>query len=98
MMRILGMILAMALAATPAGAGELTGTLKKVKDANRIVLGVRDGGPPFSYIDNNQQYVGYTIDICGKVVDAIKKEIDAPNLQVEMNPVTSSTRIPLMTN
>ncbi|ACL61541.1 amino acid ABC transporter substrate-binding protein [Methylobacterium nodulans] len=101
-MRIFGMILAMALAmpvaAAPTGAGELTGTLKKIKDSNRIVLGVRDGGPPFSYIDNDQKYVGYTIDICDKIIDAIKKEINAPTLQVEMNPVTSSTRIPLMTN
>jgi glutamate/aspartate transport system substrate-binding protein len=98
MRRLLTLLCAAVLAVGPAAADELTGTLKKVKDANRIVLGVRDGGPPFSYIDNNQKYVGYAIDICSKVVEAVKKEIDAPNLQVDMLPVISSTRIPLMTN
>lgn len=98
MRKRLGVTLAVALLAGSASAGELTGTLKKVKDANKIVLGVRDGGPPFSYIDNDQKYVGYAIDICGKIVDAVKKELEAPDLRVEMIPITSSTRIPLMTN
>jgi len=97
-MRVFGLFMAIAVAVTPAHAAELTGTLKKIKDANKIVLGVRDSGPPFSYIDNNQRYIGYSLDICSHVVDAIKKEIDAPNLRVEMIPVVSSTRIPLVTN
>ena len=97
-MRLLTIILAAVLSAGLASAAELTGTLKKVKDGNKIVLGVRDSGPPFSYLGNDQKVVGYTIDICNKIVEALKKELDAPNLQVEMIPVTSSTRIPLMTN
>ena len=98
MRRLLGIVMAAALSMGAASAGELTGTLQKIKASNTIVLGVRDGGPPFSYIDNDQKYVGYTIDICGKIVDAVRKELDAPNLRVEMLPITSSTRIPLMTN
>ncbi|SFS92809.1 amino acid ABC transporter substrate-binding protein [Methylobacterium sp. yr668] len=97
-MRILGVIMAAAVLAGPAMAGDLTGTLLKIKQGNKVVLGVRDSGPPFSYIDDNQKYVGYTIDICGKVVEALKKELAAPDLKVEMLPVTSSSRIPLMTN
>lgn len=96
--KTIALFLALSALALPAHAAELTGTLKKIKDSNRIVLGVRDGGPPFSYIDNNQAYIGYTIDICGKIVDAIKAEVGAPDLKVEMLPITSSTRIPLMTN
>lgn len=98
MRRLLGAVVAAALSMGAASAGELTGTLQKIKVSNTIVLGVRDGGPPFSYIDNDQKYVGYAVDICGKIVDAVRKELDAPNLRVEMLPVTSSTRIPLMTN
>lgn len=97
-MRILGVIMAAAVLAGPAMAGDLTGTLLKIKQNGKVVLGVRDSGPPFSYIDDNQKYVGYTIDICGKVVEALKKELSAPDLKVEMLPVTSSSRIPLMTN
>ena len=97
-MRVLTMILVSVLLAGPATAAEPTGTLKKIKDGNKIVLGVRDSGPPFSYLDNDQKVVGYSIDICNKIVEAVKEELDAPNLQVQMIPVTSSTRIPLKTN
>lgn len=91
-------MLAALAAITPVHAEELTGTLKKIKDSNKIVLGIRDSAPPFSYIDDTQKIIGYSIDICGKIVDAVKKQLNAPGIKVEMNPITSSTRIPLMGN
>ncbi|MDP4023672.1 amino acid ABC transporter substrate-binding protein [Methylobacterium sp. NEAU 140] len=97
-MRILGAMLLAAMVISPATADELTGTLKKIKDNNKIVLGVRDAAPPFSYLNDSEKYVGYTIDICGKIVDALKKDLSLPNLNVQMLSVNSSTRIPLMTN
>ena len=84
--------------ANTAQAQELTGTLKKVHDTRTITMGVRDSSVPFSYLDGNQKPVGYAIDICLKVVEAIKTELKLPELAVVMNPVTSSTRIPLMAN
>ncbi len=77
---------------------EPTGTLKKIKDSGVIVLGVRESSIPFSYLDNNQKPVGYSVDLCMKVVDSVKKRLKMPNLQVKMNPVRSHTRIPLMLN
>src|SRR5881296_3629774 len=85
---------ALLLAAGPADAQE--GTLKKIKDT--ITLGHRDASIPFSYFDDKQQAVGYAMDLCGKIVDAVKAELKMPNLQVKLNPVTSATRIPLMAN
>jgi glutamate/aspartate transport system substrate-binding protein len=82
----------------PAYAADLTGTLQKIKETNTIVLGVRDTSVPFSYIDDQQHYVGYAIDICKKIVDSIKKDIDAPKLEIKESLVTSSNRIPLMAN
>ncbi|UXE61951.1 MAG: transporter substrate-binding domain-containing protein [Woronichinia naegeliana WA131] len=76
----------------------LNGTLKKIKDSGVIVLGVRESSIPFSYLDNNEKTIGYSIDLCMKVVDAVKKQLKMPNLQVKTNAVTSQTRIPLMTN
>ena len=38
------------------------------------------------------------MDICYKIVDAVKAELKMPNIKVKLNPVTSSTRIPLMAN
>src|SRR5213594_3249263 len=87
---------ALLLAAGPADAQE--GTLKKIKDTNTITLGHRDASIPFSYFDDKQQAVGYAMDLCGKIVDAVKAELKMPNLQVKLNPVTSATRIPLMAN
>jgi glutamate/aspartate transport system substrate-binding protein len=97
-MRTICTVLIAVLVAGSAGAAELTGTLKKIKDENRIVLGVRDAGPPFSMIDSEGKFVGYTIDICNRIVEAVRKGLNAPGIRVETNPVTSSTRIPLMTN
>jgi glutamate/aspartate transport system substrate-binding protein len=82
--------------AGPADAQE--GTLKKIKDTNTITLGHRDASIPFSYFDDKQAAVGYAMDLCGKIVDAVKAELKMPNLQVKLNPVTSATRIPLMAN
>jgi len=84
------------LVAGPASAQE--GTLKKIKETGAITLGHRDASIPFSYFDDKQQAVGYAIDLCGKIVDAVKAELKMPNLQVKLNPVTSATRIPLMAN
>ena len=86
------------LAALSAGAEELTGTLKKIKDTGSITLGHRESSIPFSYFDDKQQVVGYSHELAMKVVDAVKKQLNMPNLQVKLNPVTSQTRIPLVQN
>jgi glutamate/aspartate transport system substrate-binding protein len=86
------------LAATPAFGAELTGTLKKVKESGSITMGIRESSYPLSYLDDKQQPIGYHIDICNKIVDAVKKEVQLPNLKVQHQPVTSQNRIPLVTN
>jgi glutamate/aspartate transport system substrate-binding protein len=86
------------LAAGPALGQELTGTLKKIKDTGSITLGHRESSVPFSYYDDSQKAVGYAMDLCYKIVDAVKKELKLDKLEVKLNPVTSATRIPLMAN
>ena len=81
-----------------ANAAELTGTLQKVKETNRIVLGIQEASVPFSYLDGDQKVIGYAVDICMKIVDAVKQELKLTSLNVETSPVTSSNRIPLMMN
>jgi glutamate/aspartate transport system substrate-binding protein len=84
--------------ASGAYAQTVTDTLQKIKESSTVVIGHRDASIPFSYLDDKQQPIGYSMDICMQVVEAIKAEIRMPNLQVKMNPVTSATRIPLMQN
>ena len=93
-----GLAVAVAAFTLTAQAQELTGTLKKIKDSGTITLGHRDTSIPFSYYDDKQQVIGYAMDICMKIVDAVKAELKMPNLKVVLNPVTSATRIPLMAN
>ena len=97
-LRLLGLVLAAGLGVSQAGAEELTGTLKNIKDTGAITLGFRDSSIPFSYLDDNQKPVGFAMDICYNVVDAIKSELKLDKLEVKLNPVTSSTRIPLLAN
>ena len=85
------------LLAGPAQA-EPTGTLQKIKDTNSITLGHRESSIPFSYYDDKQQVIGYSQEIAMKVVDAIKRDLNLPDLKVRLNPVTSQNRIPLIQN
>jgi glutamate/aspartate transport system substrate-binding protein len=84
--------------AMSAHAQELTGTLKKIKDTGTITIGHRESSIPFSYLDDKQQPVGYAMDLCAKVVEAVKAELKLPNLKVAYQPVTSANRIPLLQN
>src|SRR5450432_661478 len=97
-LHMIGLALAAALSAGQANAEELTGTLKKIKESGVITIGYRDSSIPFSYLDDNQKPIGFAIDICRKIVDAVKDELKLDKLAVEFNPVTSSTRIPLLAN
>jgi glutamate/aspartate transport system substrate-binding protein len=87
-----------ALGTAQAHADELSGTLRKIKETGSIALGFRDSSIPFSYLDDNQKPVGYAMDICYTVVEAVKKELKLDKLAIELVPVSSSTRIPLLAN
>ena len=94
----IGLALTAAFCAGQANAEELAGTLKKIKETGAITIGYRDSSIPFSYLDDNQKPIGFAIDICYRIVEAVKKELKLDKLVVEFNPVTSSTRIPLLAN
>ena len=89
-----GVAIVAAAVAFSVQAQELTGTLKKIKETGAITLGVRESSIPFSYLDDKQQPIGYAMDLCMKVVDAVKAELKMPNLKVNLQPVTSGNRIP----
>ncbi|MHC3490284.1 glutamate/aspartate ABC transporter substrate-binding protein [Pectobacterium brasiliense] len=91
-------LLLLGTAASVAQAEDLAGTLKKVKDNGVIVIGHRESSVPFSYYDNTQKVVGYSQAYSDKIVEAVKKKLDAPNLQVKLLPITSQNRIPLLQN
>src|SRR5438128_1190386 len=88
--------IACALLAAPALAQE--GTLDKIKKTGTITIGHRDASIPFSYYDDQQRPVGYSMDICQRIVTAVKNELKLSSIQVNYQLVTSANRIPLMAN
>jgi glutamate/aspartate transport system substrate-binding protein len=91
------LVLAAALAFACAAAAQ-EGTLKKIKDSGSITIGHRESSIPFSYLDDQQKPIGYSMDICARIVEAVKKELKAPNLAVKHNVVTPQTRMQLIAN
>src|SRR3974377_59785 len=88
-------LLALALTRA-ANAQRLTGTLKKIKDTGAITIGYRETSIPFSYLDESNKPVGFAMDICAKIVDAVKKELGDNKIHTKYVSVTSSTRVPLI--
>lgn len=70
------------------------GELEKIKSAGRITIAYRESSIPFSYVDANKQPVGYAIDLCRKIADAVRSHLHMSSLPVSYLAVTSSSRIP----
>ena len=99
-MKLINTIAAAALGAAialPSQAQELTGTLAKIDKSGEIVIGHRESSVPFAYLDENQKPIGYSMDLCAKVVDAVAAEL-GKELKVRYVPVNPKTRIALMAN
>jgi len=73
-------------------------TLKKIRDTGAITLGHRESSFGFSYTDGSGKPMGYSIDICMKIVDAIQAELKVPKIDIRYQLVTSQNRIPLVAN
>src|SRR5680860_16893 len=96
--RVLISAIGLGVLATSIQAAELSGTLKKIKDSGSISLGVRETSVPFNYQDDKQQYQGYSLDLCMKIVDQVRKELGKPDIKVVLTSSTAATRIPLLAN
>ncbi|KLU23314.1 ABC transporter [Caballeronia mineralivorans PML1(12)] len=88
----------MAAVSTGAFAQDAQTTLGKIQVSNTIAIGHRETSVPFSYIDANNEVIGFSQDICNKVIDAVKAKIKKPDLKVRFIPVTSQNRIALVQN
>jgi glutamate/aspartate transport system substrate-binding protein len=74
------------------------GTLAKIKASGAVTLGYRESSFGFSYLDGNLKPIGYSIDICQRIVEAVKTELKMPAVEVKYQAVTSANRIPLVLN
>ena len=99
MKRFIALVLGLTLFSfTFASAGEITDTLERIRANGQVIVGHRESSVPFSYYDAQQNVIGYSQDYSNLIVEAIKKELNMPNLQVKLVPITSQNRIPLLQN
>lgn len=99
-LRSLAVAGAMALAAPFAAQADAGNSpvLKRIEENGVVTIGHRETSIPFSYMDSEGKPIGYSVDICMHIVDAIKEELGKPDLGVKFVPVTGQTRIALMAN
>jgi glutamate/aspartate transport system substrate-binding protein len=85
----------LATAAFAQGGGEgLSPTLANIKANHVVHLGYRESSPPFSFLDQANRPIGYSLELCEAIVDEIGAEVDDPELKIEYVKVTSDDRIP----
>lgn len=73
-------------------------TLRKIKETGVITLGFRDKSIPFSYLDQQQRPIGYSMDLCYRVVESLKTRLKLPGLEVMLRPVTAANRVSFVVN
>ena len=99
MSRILVVILAVAVAfgaAAPSLAQQ--DTLEKIKSSGVLTIGTRTGSPPFAYVNKNNEWVGFTIDLVEQLVKPSVEKAVGRQIKVEKKESTPPTRIPLLSN
>jgi len=92
MIRTTALALALLLVAGSVHAQSPGGRLKKIADTKTITIAYRSDATPFSFTNDKQQVVGFSIDLCKRVVNMIERQIKVTGLQVKWLPVTVRTR------
>jgi glutamate/aspartate transport system substrate-binding protein len=87
-------VLGAATAATAQTAPAVGDTLARIKDTRSITLGVREASVPFSFLNEQKQSVGYSVELCLAAVDEIKSQLKLPELTVKYTVVSAAERIP----
>ena len=83
-------LLALAAAAPVAVAGP---SLDRIKQTGKIVIAHRESSVPFSYVLPDKKPVGYAVDLCLRVADAVRKKLELKALAPEFLLVTPANRI-----
>ncbi len=84
--------------AAPASSALASPTLRKIQDTGVLVLGHRVASPPFSYLNPQLQPIGYSVDICERIADAVRRRLGLAELELKRVAVTSATRMPMVAN
>jgi glutamate/aspartate transport system substrate-binding protein len=87
-------LLTTAAAAQTSGGEGLSPTLANIRSTHVVRLGYRESSPPFSFLDQSNRPIGYSLELCEAIVEEIGVEVDDANLRIDYVKVTSDDRIP----
>lgn len=96
--RLLAAAIVLCTMAVPALSQELYGTLKKVRDSKVFTIGHREASYPFAFYDEQKKPVGFAVELCTRIGEAVREELKMPAIEIRYLPVNAQTRIPLLTN
>lgn len=91
--RCCNLLLLAVIVSTPTFGQELRGTLKKIKDSNTMVMGYRESSVPFSFVRDDKQPVGYSVDLCKRVALGIQQQLNLADLAIKWVAVTPENRL-----
>jgi ABC-type amino acid transport substrate-binding protein len=95
---MLAFVTTLTILTTPLGAAELSGTLKQIQDSGTVRIGYRQSEPPMSFDDKDGKPVGYSIDLCMRIIRGVNKTLGRSDIAVKFVPVTAKTRFTALTN
>jgi ABC-type amino acid transport substrate-binding protein len=98
MTRLLALVLTLAVAFAAAPTLAQPDTLAKIKDTGVLTIGTRTGSPPFAYVNKNNQWVGFSIDLVEELVKPEVEKAVGRSIKIEKKESTPPTRIPLLSS
>jgi glutamate/aspartate transport system substrate-binding protein len=72
--------------------------LDRIRSSGRIVLAHRESSVPFSNYDANKKPVGYALDLCKDVAEAVRKHLGLKSIEIAYLPITAATRMDAITS
>lgn len=76
-----------------AGAWAQAGTLDKIRNSGTIAMGYREASIPFSYVGDNRQPAGYSVELCQRVAESVKRQLGLAELQIRWVQVVPENRM-----
>ena len=98
MTRLLSLALTLAIAVVAAGPALAQDTLDKIRSTGVLVIGTRTGSPPFAYVNKDNQWVGFSIDLVDQVIKPEVEKAVGKTIRIEKKESAPATRIPLLTS
>lgn len=93
LLRSISLVISLSLGFGAAWAGPV---LDRIKQTNTITIGHRESSVPLSYFDADKKPVGYAVDLCVKLAEAVRKSLQLRTLNVKYQMVKPADRIPMV--